>query len=626
MPSEPIPFTVARMESTEDIKSRLDIVDLVGEYLPLKPAGSGAFKALCPFHGERSASFYVSRSRQTWHCFGCNEGGDHFSFVQKIEGMDFREALQYLAQKTGVQLPKFDHKQLDQKNRLIEVNDLAVRFFRSALANLPQAEHARAYLKKRGLDELTSDLFKLGYAPDGWSTLSDALLKKGVTADELIRAGLSSKRERGDGVYDRFRDRIMFPISDVHGNVVGFTGRILSDEKKEAKYVNTPETSLYKKSSVLYGLDKARGEIRQKDLVVLVEGNMDVISSHQFGIGNVVACSGTALTGEQLALLKRFTTKLAIAFDQDSAGKAATVRGLDLARQLDFSIKIISLPPDAGKDPDDAVRKDPEIWKKAIADAVNIMDWLYRQAFARHPQHTPEGKKLIAQDLLPELRRMNDPVERDSWLKRLSQDLQVSESALLDAIQIQRAKAPTTTSPSRPLTLGGKPAPAANPIPQITKKPEVDPEEERERRLLALCATHPELLRAAIQDHHLEPGEFRQPTHALLYEQLKSGYDPSKSKNPPPGTPSGLSLAPPSHLSGDARAVFEPVAFLAERDFLSQSLPELMRELQTLLSSFRLQRKAARLKELEQAMRDAERAGDSARIAALAEQFRVLYQ
>ncbi|MBP7134472.1 DNA primase, partial [Patescibacteria group bacterium] len=213
------------MEATEDIKARLDIADLIGDYLTLKPSGSGTFKAVCPFHQERTPSFYVSRSRQTWHCFGCNEGGDHFSFVQKIEGMDFREALQLLAQKAGVVLPSFDVEASKNKHRLIEVSELAMRFFRSALVNLPQAEHARAYLLKRGVDELTADLFKLGYAPNQWSMLSEALMKKGVTADELVKAGLSAKRERGDGVYDRFRDRVMFPIADVHGNIVGFTGR-----------------------------------------------------------------------------------------------------------------------------------------------------------------------------------------------------------------------------------------------------------------------------------------------------------------------------------------------------------------------------------------------------------------
>ncbi|MBP7006395.1 DNA primase, partial [Patescibacteria group bacterium] len=533
------------MEATEDIKARLDIADLIGDYLTLKPSGSGTFKAVCPFHQERTPSFYVSRSRQTWHCFGCNEGGDHFSFVQKIEGMDFREALQLLAQKAGVILPSFDVEASKNKHRLIEVSELAMRFFRSALVNLPQAEHARAYLLKRGVDELTADLFKLGYAPNQWSMLSEALMNKGVTADELVKAGLSAKRERGDGVYDRFRDRVMFPIADIHGNIVGFTGRILQDDKKEAKYVNTPETTIYRKSAILYGLDRAKGEIRQRDQVVLVEGNMDVIASHQFNIANVVACSGTALTQEQLALLKRFTTNLCIAFDQDSAGKAATLRGLDLARMQEFSIRIITLPPDAGKDPDDAIRKDPAIWKKAIDDAVNIMDWIYRQAFAHHPQSTPEGKKQIARELLPEIKRIPDAIERDGWLKKLAHDLAVSETVLQEALQQTKTAV---------IPMAAKP--------QVHSKDEgsgVAPqtsEELREERFMSLLLARPEAFKEAKEKLGWEATEFNDPQLQSLYETLRLSYDAGKFMQAFPGVPSGSTLSPPPTLSSDQVALF----------------------------------------------------------------------
>lgn len=305
------------MDAPQEVKSRLDIVDIVSEYFPLKPGGSGAFKANCPFHQERTPSFYVSRPRQSWHCFGCDQGGDLISFVMKIEGMEFREALEHLAQKAGVQLPKFDGEKASQRKRIYEVNEMAMKFFRSTLEHAPEAEAARAYVKKRGLDDLTTDLFGIGYAPGSWDALTKALASKGVTEQEMLLAGLVAKSERGSGVYDRFRGRVMFPIADVHGNVVGFTGRILEGEecrvKSEVsrtpgvKYVNTPETSAYRKSAVLYGLDKAKGEIRRADLAVIVEGNMDVVGSHQFGVTNVVAASGTALTSEQLALLKRFT-------------------------------------------------------------------------------------------------------------------------------------------------------------------------------------------------------------------------------------------------------------------------------------------------------------------------------
>lgn len=599
---------------TEDIKARLDIADLIGEYLTLKPAGSGAFKAVCPFHQERTPSFYVSRTRQTWHCFGCNEGGDHFSFVQKMEGMDFRETLVLLAQKAGVVLPAFDVQASQNKNRLVEVNELAVKFFRSALINLPQAEVVRQYLHKRGVDDLTADLFKLGYAPDGWTTLTDALSAKGVTADELLKAGLSAKRERGDGVYDRFRHRLMFPIADVHGNIVGFTGRILTDEKKEAKYVNTPETALYKKSSVLYGLDKAKGEIRQEDRAVLVEGNMDVIASHQFSIANVVACSGTALTQEQLALLKRFTTNLYIAFDQDSAGKAATLRGLDLARQQEFSIRIITLPPDAGKDPDEAVRKDPAIWKKAIEDAVNIMDWIYRQSFARHPSSTPEGKKYIARELLPEIKRIPDLVERDGWIKKLAHDLAISETVLQEALSQSKNPPPPNTVPSPVKAKEG---------PVSTASSETW-DQKREYGLLSLFLAKPDLFLYGMKELGWKAEEFADPQAQSLYEALRLGYDAGKFMSAPPGVPSGSSLRPPPTLTSEQLAFFDSCAFAAERDYADASLPDLKRELEHTVLALRAVRLRLRRTVLEDAMREAERAGDQARVLQLTQEFQAL--
>lgn len=600
------------MDAAQDIKSRLDIADLIGEYLPLKPAGAGAFKANCPFHQERTPSFYVSRSRQTWHCFGCDEGGDHFTFVEKMEGMEFREALELLAQKTGVVLPAFDGEKQTQKKRLYEVNDLAVRYFRAALENLPQAEVARAYLLKRGVDPLTADLFKLGYAPDGWTALSDALMKKGVTADELVRAGLCGKKEGGGGVYDRFRHRVMFPIFDVHGNAVGFTGRILSDDKKEAKYVNTPETALYRKSAVLYGLDKAKGEIRQQDLAVIVEGNMDVVSSHQFNVANVVAASGTALTSEQLSLIKRFTTNLSIAFDQDKAGMAATLRGLDLARAQDFNIKIISLPPDAGKDPDEAVRKDPQIWKDAIKNAVSIMEWIYRQAFRDRHSDQPEDKKQIAKDVLPEIKRIVDAVERDHWLKKLAKDLAVSEEALKEAIGKRVA------SPAPRTNLAPNGAVPSKPIERAHS-----PQREFERVLFASIIARLELLEAAMGELRVLPSDFGEPDLAALYEKVKQGYSQGEY-NRAAGTASGQPIRPPAGLAPDETMLFDALAFLAEREFQDRALDDITRELTHAVDTLRRQRKTRERTRLEQEMREAERVGDQSRIADLLKQFEAM--
>lgn len=606
------------MDSAADIKTRLDIVDLVGEYVTLKPAGSGAFKACCPFHHERSPSFFVSRTRQSWRCFGCNEGGDHFTFIEKIEGMEFREALGFLAQKAGVILPEYDAKQSGERHRLYEVNLLATKYFQAALHTLPQAEQARAYLKQRGVDDLTSDLFKIGYAPDSWQALTDALIKKDVTEDELVRAGLASKRERGEGVYDRFRDRLMFPILDVQGNVVGFTGRVLRADVKEAKYVNTPETGVYRKSAVLYGLDKAKGEIRRADLAVLVEGNMDVVSSHQFGVTNVVACSGTALTSEQLHLLKRFTTNLAIAFDADSAGRIATIRGLDLARAQDFSIKIITLPPDAGKDPDEAVRKGVPIWRDAIQSALGIMDWLYVQTFASEKElHTPEGKKRIAQELLPEIRRIVDPVERDGWIRRLAQDLGVGEASLREALQRSAATARVQVTMQPPVT-------EAKPI--QPKKELPSKEVERERFLLASALANQTIFSLFQGVLAWQPEEFEIPVHTSLYEKLLKTYHlPQIQGSTHPGPRAGSSLSLPPELSSDERDAFEAAAFLAERDLLTQTAASLERDVRALVALLRSERVTKRRRVLEEAMRQAERIGDQAQIADLMRQFQDLH-
>ncbi len=449
-----------------------------------------------------------------------------------------------------------------------------------------------------------------------------------MSADELVRAGLASKRERGEGVYDRFRDRLMFPILDVQGNVVGFTGRVLQSDVKEAKYVNTPETSVYRKSAVLYGLDKAKGEIRRADLAVLVEGNMDVVSSHQFGVTNVIACSGTALTSEQLHLLKRFTTNLAIAFDADSAGRTATVRGLDLARAQDFSIKVITLPPDAGKDPDEAVRKDVTIWKNAIASAVGIMDWLYAQSFAHEKElHTPEGKKRIAQELLPEIRRIVDPVERDSWLRRLAQDLGVSEDSLREAIQrsisLGKTHSSFTTQGNASQMRTGQPGVGVAPAARLAMPTQ---EVERERFLLAAALAQPKFFSLFQGVMNWRPDEFSTPVHKSLYETLLNLYNqPQIQGSPTTGLRAGSLLALPPELLPAERDAFEAAAFLAERDLLTQNAATLERDVQALVVLLRSERLAKRRRELEEAMRQAERIGDQATIADLMRQFQDLH-
>ena len=332
------------MTDTQAIKDRLDIVQIIGEYIPLKKAGAN-WKANCPFHNEKSPSFMVNAEKQFWHCFGCSKGGDVFSFLQEMEGMDFPEALKILADRAGVKIDTFASEvNKSQKNRILEINNKAAYFFHHFLLEMPASGGARDYLKRRELKQETIEEWKVGFIPEQWDLLTQYLLKKGNSIDDLLASGLTIKKD-GGGVYDRFRGRIMFPLWDMHGNIVGFTGRVLVEtEKSGGKYVNTPQTLVYDKSRILYGLNFAKTEIKSKDFTVLVEGQMDVVACHQAGMKNVVASSGTALTFEQIKLLKRYSNNIAIAFDADAAGQNAAKRGIDLALEQGMNIKIIQIP------------------------------------------------------------------------------------------------------------------------------------------------------------------------------------------------------------------------------------------------------------------------------------------
>lgn len=587
------------MDGAEEVKSKLDVADIVGEYLPLKPAGSGSFKALCPFHHEKTPSFYVHRPRQTWHCFGCDQGGDLISFVMHMEGMEFREALEHLAQKAGITLPTFNTKASSERKRLHEINDMAARFYRAQLLQSQDAEHARAYAASRGIDEFTGDLFKIGYAPKGWDALSKTLGQRGISDEELIRAGLANKSDRG-GVYDRFRDRLMFAIQDVHGNVAGFTGRLLDPNAKEAKYVNSPETAVYKKSAVLYGLDKAKGEIKSKDLAVICEGNMDVLSSHRIGISHVVCSSGTALTAEQLKLIQRFTKNLAIAFDQDAAGKEATLRGLDLARAQDFSIKIISLPPDIAKDPDEAIMKDPEIWKRAIRDAEDIMGWIFHAAFRNRQPTNADEKRHIAEEILPEIKRIADPIVRDHWMRKLADALGTSADALSEAL---------AKTPVRPFQATKTSAPAKEAHPKKLNRLE-----DASERLLALLLLRPALFERAKPVQ----AEILASPYIGLYNRLKTLYDSGQFSGQT--SPDDINNV----LDNETLRLANYLAIRADRDYSGLSDDAMSAEYDIITQTIRgLGRHAERL-QLEEDMRAAERTGDKTRILELAKRFQEL--
>jgi len=420
------------MSDVQSIKDKIDVKQLIEEYIPVKKAGA-YWKANCPFHHEKTPSFMISPEKQIWHCFGCSKGGDIFSFLQEIEGINFPEALKLLADRAGVKLTQnfVTEVNKDKKNRLLEINSKAANFFHHFLLEMSQAKPAREYLEKRGLSlEMIKD-WQIGFVSDQWDLLTQYLLKKGFNIDDIVAAGLSLKKERGSGYFDRFRGRIMFPLFDVHGNVVGFTGRVLVEtESSGGKYVNTPQTEIYDKSRVLYGLNKAKQEIKNKDLAVLVEGQMDVLACHQAGMKNVIAASGTALTAEQISLIKRFTKNIAMAFDKDNAGENAAKRGIDTAIAQGMNVKVIQIPENSGKDADECLKKNPEVWFMAVDEAKLIMEWFFENVLKKYSLQDSQQKKKAAGELLEQISKIPEQIEQDYWLQKMSDKFSVQTELL----------------------------------------------------------------------------------------------------------------------------------------------------------------------------------------------------
>ncbi len=436
---------------TEEIKARLDIVEFIQSYVRLEKAGIN-FKAACPFHTEKTPSFFVSPTRQTWHCFGgCGEGGDIFKFVMKIEGADFPEALRLLGSRAGVVIARENPALRSERNRLHDVCDAAASIFERRL--LLTAE-PKEYLKSRGIAEETVRAFRIGFAPPSWDFLLTALAQKGYKPEEVEHAGLAIRSDKDASRYDRFRSRIMFPITDANSRVIGFGGRIFQSEAGnrkpeagigEAKYINTPQTLIYDKSRALYGFDKAKQEIRAKNSVVVTEGYMDCVMSHQAGIKHAIAVSGTALTAHQLKTLRRLCDTVICSFDADAAGESATRRSLALAAQHDFTRLVAAIP--SGKDPADTVRENPAAWRDAVAGAKPVVAFYFDKAFREENPAAVEGKKKIAALLLPWIAELADEIEKSYWIADLARRLAVPEEAIRK--DLQRTGMAGRAAPSR---------------------------------------------------------------------------------------------------------------------------------------------------------------------------------
>jgi DNA primase len=435
---------------TEQIKERINVVDLIGEYLKLEKAGSN-YKALCPFHNEKTPSFMVNPERNFWYCFGCQKGGDIFTFVQEMEGLEFREALEKLAEKAGVEIPKFQSipkKEKNLKKNILEILGFSARYFKDQISADPQGKKIREYLLKRRITPEQINNFQIGYAPEGWTKLLDRLLEKGYSLFDISRAGILVHKEgEPDNLrasyYDRFRDRIMFPVFDLSGNIIGFSARVCpGGDEKTAKYINTPQGLVYDKSQALFGIYQAKTEIKKKDFVVIVEGNLDVIASFSSQVNNIVAVSGTALTDQQISVLKRYTNNFKFCFDMDQAGQQATKKSIQSCLMREADVEIILLPK-GFKDVNDLVIKDPLLWEKAVKEAVPVMEYFFTNIFSKYHKEDPKGKKMIAYELLNIISRISDPIEKNYWLKKLSDKLGVEEEILTQVLERVKLKEKT---------------------------------------------------------------------------------------------------------------------------------------------------------------------------------------
>lgn len=442
--------------SVEEIKARLSIVDVIGSYIKLEKAGS-SFKAICPFHHEKTPSFNVSPSRQAYYCFGCNRGGDMFTFVEEIEGVDFLEALKILAERAGVTLQREEREGKGERTRLLSLMEDAVTYYERNLA-----EHSGPieYLRDRGLTDETIAAWRIGYVPPpevvGWRPLYSYLRGKGYTDEEIEKCGLA-KQSQKEGTrgqyYDRFRGRIMFPIRDASGRTVAFTGRIYGSAKEtEGKYVNSPEGPLYDKSSVLFGYDMAKTAIRKQNFAVIVEGQMDCIMAHQAGSENTVAVSGTALTEKHLGLIKRLTDNVVFAFDADQAGVSATARAyrLSLATGLNVRVAVI---PDA-KDPADLILRDSPAWEKCLAESRHIVDYMLQMISLRE-LGSAERRKAIEEEVLPLVMAIPSKIEEAHYIREISRVLEVPEDAVIEEVnrrvRVEAMAQPVADPESTPL-------------------------------------------------------------------------------------------------------------------------------------------------------------------------------
>jgi DNA primase len=597
----------------DEVRQRTDIVDLVGSYVQLQRAGRN-YKGLCPFHTEKTPSFIVFPESQRWHCFGaCSTGGDVFNFVMRRENMDFGEALRLLAERAGVALEPLTVEAIEhreERDRLREINAAAALHYHRLLMESPAGEAAREYLARRGVTRETMVTFQLGYAPDEWRSAEGALAPV-YGHEDLLTAGIISRSERG-GHYDRFRNRLMFPIRDPQGHVIGFGGRVLDDSVP--KYLNSPDTPLFDKGAVLYGLDLAREEIRETGTVVVVEGYMDVVVPYQSGVRNLVACLGTALTEAHIGLLRRLVRVLILALDPDEAGLRATERGIETAQQaldrrtvpvltpagavryesrLDAEVRVLVLPD--GLDPDELVLQDRARWDRLVAEALPVAEFYFRRVLDEEDLTTAKGKANAVERLLPVIGAIDNPAERQHYLQALARRVRVDEAQLQPALDRLRGRA----GPGQ--RQGPRRADARPPVAEAGVL-EAPTALSLEARVTALLYAFPGLLVEARDVANLRPEAFSESLHRGAYEALLAQAEREGLRADPVGA---LDTPLRGHVESLLHALGEgpPLSLETAREDLVKSAIRLR---QVHLTRF--------LRELRFLLEDAQEAGDAEQV------------
>lgn len=487
----------------DEVRLRNDIVDIVSEFVPLKKRGKNFF-GMCPFHQEKAPSFSVNQEKQIFHCFGCGKGGNVFTFLMEYEKLSFWEALKYLAKRAHITLPTtgVDSKQQAESDSLFHANQVAATYYHKVLLETKTGAKALQYLKERGFSQETMKAFLMGYAPPGWESLLTMGRKKSISPDVLRKAGLVIPREKGGGYYDRFRDRVIFPIVNLTGKVVAFGGRILTESEEQPKYINSPETPVYNKGKTLYGLFQARSALRETDRAVVVEGYTDLISLFQAGIQNVVASSGTAFTPDHARLIGRYTKNVLLLFDADAAGAEAALRGVETLLENGLDVDIVSLP--AGTDPDSFVKKKGKAALLDLCDkADTFVDFIVRRTSESQDMSTVKGKAQAVETIVTVLAKIRDEVKRSLWIKTVSERLDVDERILQRSVG--RARSSRTTAPEDHDV-------------DVRTSPKETAQETTEHGLLGLMMADRVLLKRAME--LFTPADFQHPDTKEIAEIL----------------------------------------------------------------------------------------------------------